>query len=183
MITEPHSNADFIDLVPYSNFPSLAAGYECYSVPDPLSGATTGTNATLQLAYLSENTNGETDTFYTCADITYIELSAFTEEVSCYNSTAGSGVTQSASGVAPTPAASGSTTSSGSHHSRLSGGAIAGIVVGVLVAAGIVVSAVLLMIRRRAQQVERRVSANMRMAELKRLSKESASSKAGGGQA
>lgn len=170
--TDPYTNADFIDLVPYSEFPQLDAGYECYSVPDPLSGATTETNATLQLAYISENTDGMNDTFYACADISYIELAEFTEEISCYNSTAGSGVTQSASGVAPTPAASKSSESNNSSRSSLSGGAVAGIVVGVLVATGIVVASALLIIRRRKQQIAKRVSANLRMAELRRLSKE-----------
>jgi len=165
-------------LVSYSNFPELDPGHECYSVPNSPSGVTSGTNATLQLSYVSEGDTEKNNTYYACADITYVELNSFTDDIPCFNvSTGDSVVTSSAAGVAPTAtgtsAASSPTAASisgKSSHNGLSGAAIAGVVVGV-VAGSAVIGTLVLLWRRREKKTKWQISAKLRMDELTKTDK------------
>jgi len=150
-------------------------------VPNPASGVKSGQNATLQLMYRSAGSDdSENKTYYACADITYVDLSSFTEEVSCYNYSKSTGVTSSASGVAPTPAATSGSSSSGGSSSgssgtsshKLSGGAIAGIVIAIVAVVMIAASVLILKRWRKRERVWKARSAKLRMDELKRASKD-----------
>ncbi|OJJ98450.1 hypothetical protein ASPACDRAFT_1881849 [Aspergillus aculeatus ATCC 16872] len=140
----PTSNSDFSTIVSSSNFPDLDPGHECYSVPNPPSTITTGSNATLQLKYVSDFDNDGNETYYACADITYVPLASFDTSIPCFNV---SEATSTDSSSSPSSSSSSSSTSSGSSSSSSSGksgssglskGAIAGIVVGTVVGAALV---------------------------------------------
>ncbi|PWY67936.1 hypothetical protein BO70DRAFT_382883 [Aspergillus heteromorphus CBS 117.55] len=131
----PTSNADFTTVVSGKNFPDLEPGHECYSVPNPPSNITSGANATLQLKYVSDFDNDGNETYYACADISYVTLSSFTTDIPCFNVSEGD-LTSSSSSSSSTSSSSGS--SSGSSGSSLSKGDIAGIVVGSVAGAALV---------------------------------------------
>lgn len=118
-------------------------GHTCVNVADPPSSVRPNSNATLQVRYLSAFDRPENETFYACADITYVALSDFTERIPCFNATrprTGSGSATAA------PSAGGS-------GRRLSGGAIAGIVVGAVVGAALLAAGALLFYRQRQRQI------------------------------
>lgn len=163
---EVTSSADFVTLVDYSYFPDVDVGDLCYSVPDPASGVASGQNATLQLTYVSENSAGSNSTYYACADIIYVDLDDFTESITCYNYSEKTGITTSASGVAPTPAATSSTSSSGK---KFSGGAIAGIVVGVVAGIVLIVGSIVFMFFHKRNKQWKTRMADIKVAELRRM--------------
>lgn len=124
--------------------PELNEGHQCYPVPNPAADVEAGANATLQIKYTSDFGTDLNETFYACADITYVATSQFDVQVPCFNATTddfslpeendddddnSSTSTGTAAGSSAT--ASGAVTTSKSS-SGLSGGAIAGIVVGVV---------------------------------------------------
>lgn len=172
---DPATDAQILSLVDYTNSADIDAGNLCYSVPDA-TDVLAGQNATLQLTYVSTTDSGINATYYTCADIQFVELSSWATDssLSCCNTTEGVSATSSASGVTPTAATTTSPDSSSSKSTgsseTLSGGAISGIVVGVC---AVVSSAVALLIlkcwcRRETRFI--RQSAEMRMDALKRMS-------------
>ncbi|KAF7907783.1 uncharacterized protein EAF01_005369 [Botrytis porri] len=101
-----------------------------------------GTNATIQLEYTSTYDGSGNETFYACADVTFVEESDFTTSVSCFNATVTGPSTEGiASSVATSSATSTSTgsltvslsttsDSSSSSSSGLSKSAAAGVTVG-----------------------------------------------------
>jgi hypothetical protein len=156
--TEPTSNADFTVLIPPQNFRELLRGHTCVTVPDAPRTITPGTNATLQIVYIADFDKPENQTFYACADITYVLESDFSTDLGyCFNATEpnsdnnGSGTNTGGSGSATeTPAP---TTGSGDSGKKgLSGGAIAGIVIGCVAAGAIAGAAAFFFYRRRQQQ-------------------------------
>ncbi|KAJ5855978.1 uncharacterized protein N7529_009922 [Penicillium soppii] len=148
---DPTSNTDFTTLVSSTNFPDLDPGHECYAVPNPASNITSGSNATLQLSYLSTFDTEKNSTFYACADITYVPLASFTTNVLCFNVSEPSTTTSSSSTSSATSSDSSSSSSSGG----LSGGQIAGIVVGCVVGAALAAVALFVLWTRHQRKVQR----------------------------
>lgn len=121
-------------------------------MPNPVSDIKSGSNATLQLSYLSTFDTDKNSTFYACADITYVPLASFTENVLCFNVSE-----PSATGTSSTSSATASSESSKSSKSSggLSGGQIAGIVVGCVVGAVLAAVALFMLWSRHQRNVQR----------------------------
>ncbi|KAI1609287.1 hypothetical protein EDD37DRAFT_165044 [Exophiala viscosa] len=179
--SDPTSNSNFTTLVPGTDFPEIEPGHECYSVPNPPSTVSAGSNATLQLSYISAGTTGVNKTYYVCADIKYVELADFTTDIPCFNVTEDSAYETSAAGVETTASAtstsasatstSGSSTSSDSSnssstHKGLSGGAIAGIVIGSIAGAAIIGAVLWFAYRAHMRRIKRETAVQLRMNEL-----------------
>jgi hypothetical protein len=123
-----------------------------------------GGNATLQIQYTADFDSPLNQTFYACADITYVLEKDFSTTIPCFNATENPSSTGSGSHPTNTnssPSSTSSTTTGGS--GGLGGGAIAGIVIGSLAGVALLVVAGLLLYRRREQK---------RRAELARSARE-----------
>ena len=173
---DPGSNSDFTTDVSGSSFPALFPGHECYAVPNPPSNILSGSNATLQLKYISQFDTSNNQTFYACADITYARLSDFTTQIPCFNvstenpsvvsSQIGSatGIATSTSGVSTSTVAQ--TTAKPLRHSRLSGGAIAGIVIASVIGGALILGVAYFLWRRMARRARHQKAVELRMDEL-----------------
>jgi len=144
------------------NISEIEPGHQCYGVPNAPSNIAAGTNATIQLEYWAHEYSSTNQTFYACADITFVEPADFNIEAPCFNVTASDFVlpaaTTSASSAASTPTSEPSSENSAAssapavshHHSGLSGGAKAGIAVGTIIGAlALIGAAVFAVLRRR----------------------------------
>ncbi|KAI1107860.1 hypothetical protein F4804DRAFT_328888 [Jackrogersella minutella] len=139
-----------------SEVTEIEPGHQCYKIASVPSTVAAGTNATIQLEYWSSVDNelsGKNQTFYSCADITFVESQDFTIQPPCFNVTASdfdSGDSSSTSSSVPSATEATSNEDSSSSSDGLSGGAKAGIAVGVIVAVlGIVGAIALVMLRKR----------------------------------
>ncbi|KAJ5476930.1 hypothetical protein N7475_002659 [Penicillium sp. IBT 31633x] len=140
--SNPTTNEDFESFIDSTSISEVNPGHECYSVPNPSIDVEEGMNATFQIKYTSDFDTDKNETYYACADVTYIAASKFTYQVPCFNvtsdeftemtTTAASGSTATAK--PDTTKNSGTTSQKGS---GLSGGAIAGIVVGSVAGLGL----------------------------------------------
>ncbi|KUJ17811.1 uncharacterized protein LY89DRAFT_684741 [Mollisia scopiformis] len=148
-----------------NNVSELEPGHQCYSMPAEPSTVVAGSNATIQLEYWADDSD-KNESFFACADIvghsaenkdhtdlpqTFVEASAFNEQVICFNVTASefdtpSSTASSAPTATQTPA---STSATAQHSSGLSGGAKAGIAVGCIVGGILLLAAIVLFTRRR----------------------------------
>ncbi|KAF2683347.1 hypothetical protein K458DRAFT_368573 [Lentithecium fluviatile CBS 122367] len=84
----PTTQADFDDQV-VDNITDVDPGHQCYKF-DALENIVAGTNATIQLEYWAEyegENNGNNQSFFACADITFVETTKFTAQVPCFNVT------------------------------------------------------------------------------------------------
>ncbi|KAJ4248796.1 hypothetical protein NW762_012634 [Fusarium torreyae] len=164
----PTSNDDFETLIEEKSIADLNPGHSCVEVPDAPSKASAGDNATLQIIYKADWDAPHNQTFYACADITFVEASKFKFEIPCFNATEPGDDDKAAGATAdPSPTATHRATSSGSSEAsdddeddkssgskKLSGGAIAGIVIG-SVAGVVLIAGAALFLWRRKQQEER----------------------------
>ncbi|KAJ9638477.1 hypothetical protein H2204_004247 [Knufia peltigerae] len=157
----PTSNDDFQTIIAPMRIPELDEGHQCFPIVNPPADVETGSNATLQIKYVSDFDTDKNETFYACSDITYIPTSQFTYQVPCFNATiedfnitepssSASGTAAGASATAPAPSQSSRSSSSG-----LSGGAIAGIVVGVVAGVGSIAGILLFFFWRRSARNKR----------------------------
>ncbi|KAI0196408.1 hypothetical protein F4808DRAFT_323408 [Astrocystis sublimbata] len=118
--------------------PEVASGHQCYKIADIPDNVVAGSNATIQLEYWSniENEmNGHNQSFFACADITFVEPATFTAQVPCFNITTSdfnSPDDHTSNTDSEDPADSDDSEPSAS--GKLSNGATAGIAVGVIVA-------------------------------------------------
>ncbi|KAM5524072.1 gpi-anchored protein [Fusarium oxysporum f. sp. phaseoli] len=125
-----------------------------------------GDNATLQIIYRADWDAPHNQTFYACADITFVKESELNFEIPCFNATE-PGDDDKAAGatVGPSPTATHPSTSSESSDAseaesksgksnKLSGGAIAGIVIGSIAGVVLIAGAILFFLRR-SQQAKR----------------------------
>lgn len=131
-------------------------GHTCINVPNAPSSVGAGSNATWQIKYIADFDKPENQTFYACADITYVSaISDFgAGSAMCFNATEPS-TNKGGSGKAtatPTPSSSSAAGSSGQGSGGLSGGAIAGIVIGCLAGVGLVGAGAFIMYRRRQRR-------------------------------
>ncbi|RDA94675.1 hypothetical protein CP533_2458 [Ophiocordyceps camponoti-saundersi (nom. inval.)] len=166
---DPKENSDFTALtMNTASMNDLNPGHTCVDVPDaPTDLVSPGTNATIQVIYRSNWDKPENQTFYVCADITYVPLEEFDDNMMCFNATVpgeddqnppwikkvdkkpfGGGPNDKTPGTASAPAIP-------SEKPLLSGGDIAGIVIGSLAALTMVVGVVVILVRR-SQQKKRR---------------------------
>ncbi|KAH8678305.1 hypothetical protein BX600DRAFT_148335 [Xylariales sp. PMI_506] len=143
---DPETQSDFTEQV-VSNVTEIYPGHQCYkiaSIPDTVQA---GDNATIQLEYWAHygtENNGNNETFYACADITFVEDADFDISVPCFNVTASDfvgGIVTTTASVTAT-ATSKSSSSSSSSSSGLSTGAKAGIAVGTIVGSFAIVGAI-----------------------------------------
>lgn len=79
--------------------PSLYMSHVCLSLPQGIAAASAGRNATLQLTYVAEYHGDEhshshgkrhaatNETFYACADITFVAAQEFAASIPCFNAT------------------------------------------------------------------------------------------------
>lgn len=164
-IPDPTENKDFTAI---EDFPDLVPGHECYDVTNPPKNIASGSNATLQISYLSTFDTDKNETYYACADITYVELSAFKEFVFCRNITAPETTSTSTSTASSTATASTSTSTSSSSSSKgsgLSGGQIAGIVIGSLMGVALIAVGAFLLWSRHQRQILRDKIVAVRMSD------------------
>ncbi|KAK5459470.1 hypothetical protein LTS15_003598 [Exophiala xenobiotica] len=164
----PTSNEDFETVIAAIRIPELDEGHQCYPIPDPPVDVEAGANATLQIKYTSDFDTDKNETFYACADITYVSTSQFTYQVPCFNATiddynitepdsTSSGTAAGVSATASTPSQS-----SGPSSSHLSGGAIAGIVIGVVAGVTAFLAALFFCWRRTARKKRFRQQSSIR---------------------
>ncbi|KAI0436108.1 hypothetical protein F4803DRAFT_543407 [Xylaria telfairii] len=144
--------------------PEVESGHQCYKVDDIPDNVVAGSNATIQLEYwsnIANELNGRNQTFFACADITFVEAADFTAQVPCFNVTTSdfnppeSSSTTTADNPDNTGAANDADhdTSTQSSSGRLTTGATAGIAVGVVVASLLVIGIVAFVVfRKRAKQ-------------------------------
>ncbi|KAF4546486.1 putative tpa [Lasiodiplodia theobromae] len=135
----PTSESDFTEQV-VSNISSVQPGHQCYKLEDLPDTLSAGTNATIQLEYWSSYEDGKNETFYACADITFVEAVAFDAQVPCFNVTAsdfnsGSASSSASSSTASATGASASSSSNDNSGSSSSSGGLstsdkAGIAIG-----------------------------------------------------
>lgn len=130
-------------------------GHTCINVPNAPSTVGAGSNATFQIKYIADFDKPENQTFYACADITYV--SAITDSGAgssmCFNATTPSADKGGKTSSTPTPSSGSGSASSGKSSSGLSGGAIAGVVIGCLAGVGLVGAGALVMYRRRQRRL------------------------------
>ncbi|EEU44835.1 uncharacterized protein NECHADRAFT_84979 [Fusarium vanettenii 77-13-4] len=171
----PESNADFTTLIDPKEFKSIDPGHTCMSVPDPPSSVSAGDNATLQIKYTAAFDTPHNQTFYACADITFVELLDFDEYIPCFNATKPEEDYDTDKDGDPhhdddddedddndnddddneNNESSGSESGSSdkkSGSSGLSGGAIAGIVIGAVAGVALIAAAAFFLYRRKSRQ-------------------------------
>ncbi|KAM4060731.1 cytokine inducing-glycoprotein [Hirsutella rhossiliensis] len=150
---DPASNNDFSPLVSSTDINDLNPGHTCVKVPDAPERITAGTNATLQIIYRADWDAPHNQTFYACADITFVSASDFVSDSSfCFNATEPGEDDKKADAAGGSKPTANSDNSGSSAGSKLGAGAIAGIVIGSLVGVSSVAAALLLLYRRRQQK-------------------------------
>ncbi|KAF4989116.1 hypothetical protein FGRMN_9359 [Fusarium graminum] len=161
---DPSSNDDFETLIQEKSIADLNPGHSCVEVPDAPSKVSAGDNATLQIIYRADWDAPHNQTFYACADITFVETSKFNFEIPCFNATEpGDDDKKAGATVDPNPTATHRSTSTGSSgdpksdenksgdSKKLSGGAIAGIVIGAVTGVVLILGAGIFFWRRNQQ--------------------------------
>ncbi|KAK2780409.1 gpi-anchored protein [Colletotrichum kahawae] len=154
--SDPTSNSDFETLIENQSVADLNPGHTCVNIANPPSSVTAGSNATLQIIYKADWDAPHNQTFYACADITYVELANFNTRIPCFNATE-PGEDDLKATSSPSASSTNSASNSGSGLSSggkkgLSGGAIAGIVIGAVAGVGLLVGAALFFYRRSQQK-------------------------------
>ncbi|KAF4446860.1 hypothetical protein F53441_9564 [Fusarium austroafricanum] len=158
--SDPTSNDDFETLIQEKSISDLNPGHTCVKVPDAPSKVSAGDNATLQIIYRADWDAPHNQTFYACADITFVPKAEFKFEIPCFNATEpGDDDKKAGATVGPSPTATHATLSTESSEAdskssgskKLSGGAIAGIVVGTIAGVVMIAGAALFLWRRREQ--------------------------------
>ncbi|KZL82261.1 gpi-anchored protein [Colletotrichum incanum] len=180
---DPTTNSDFTTIIQEQSVADLNPGHTCVEIPNPPSSVAAGSNATLQIIYRADWDAPHNQTFYACADITYVEAANFNTRIPCFNATEpGEDDIAATSSPSASASASNSASNSGSSSggkSGLSGGAIAGIVIGAVAGLGLLIGAALFFYRK-SQQKKRnsrlaRMEENARRSEHWSAGKDSAS--------
>ncbi|RYP50212.1 hypothetical protein DL768_004233 [Monosporascus sp. mg162] len=175
----PTAQSDFTQQV-VENITAIEAGHQCYKVADIPDTVEPGTNATIRLEYWSsmdDELGGRNQSFYACADITFVETEDFDIQVPCFNVKASEfnlpkdddGGEDSATSQ-PSAAGEANGEGSGDFGSGLTSGAKAGVAVGVIVASLAIVGAVAFVVLRKRKPApvdqERAIPASKGMAEV-----------------
>ncbi|KAI1734977.1 hypothetical protein F4680DRAFT_462006 [Xylaria scruposa] len=135
--------------------PEVESGHQCYKVADIPDSVVAGSNATIQLEYWSNIDNelgGRNQSFFACADITFVEAADFTAQVPCFNITSSDFNTPEPSSPAANDKPNDTGDADNSNPSSSGGltkGATAGIAVGVILASLLVIGVVAFVILRK----------------------------------
>ncbi|RBR26359.1 uncharacterized protein FIESC28_00859 [Fusarium coffeatum] len=157
---DPASNSDFQTLIQDKSIADLNPGHSCVQVPDAPSSVSAGDNATIQIIYKADWDAPHNQTFYACADITFVSKADFDFRIPCFNATEpgdddkAAGVTGEANPTAThlhDASESSEAAEKSSGEGGLSGGAIAGIVVGSVVGVLLIAGAGLFFWRKKQQ--------------------------------
>jgi len=134
---DPTTQSEFQSLI-VGNVSEIVPGHQCYRTPNIPSSVSDGTNATIQLEYWSNDADGghRNESFFACADITFVTVQDFTIQIPCFNVTASDFIT-------PTETAPAQSTQTviASSDSGLTTGQKAGIAVGCILGAALIVGA------------------------------------------
>ncbi|KAF2441073.1 hypothetical protein P171DRAFT_419191 [Karstenula rhodostoma CBS 690.94] len=157
---DPRTQEDFIDDQVVSNVSEVDPGHQCYKLQH-LDGITAGTNATIQMEYWGEfegENAGNNQSFFACADITFVPAADFNATAPCFNVTssdfdAPSSSSSPTSSPSSSPDSTSNPSSSGSQSSGggLSTGAKAGIAVGSIIGGLALIGLVALLMLRRGK--------------------------------
>ncbi|KAH7330520.1 hypothetical protein BKA65DRAFT_480657 [Rhexocercosporidium sp. MPI-PUGE-AT-0058] len=152
----PTSQTEFQDT--QGNVTEMEPGHQCYPIKTDAEKVTPGSNATIQIEYMG-NDSGTDETFFACADITFVESATFdATEVMCFNVGESEFIPAGTSGTtsSTTPGSTGTVASSEptvaveeESNSGLSTGAKAGIAVGAIVGAALMVGIAFFALRRK----------------------------------
>ncbi|RYP04533.1 hypothetical protein DL764_004395 [Monosporascus ibericus] len=175
---DPTAQSDFTQQV-VDNITAIEAGHQCYKVADIPDTVGPGTNATIQLEYWSsmdDELGGRNQSFYACADVTFVEPEDFDIQVPCFNVKASEfnlpedEEDEDSASTTPSAASEVNAENSGDFGSGLASGAKAGIAVGVIVASLAIVGAVAFLVLRKRKLApvdqERAIPASKGMAEV-----------------
>ncbi|KAK8091860.1 hypothetical protein PG997_002221 [Apiospora hydei] len=141
-----------------SNVTQIEPGHQCYKIAPIPESVKAGSNATIQLEYWASDVKGQDgskQSFFACADVTFVEAKDFTLSAPCFNVTASDFSLAGPSGTPQpkTPADEGgaSTTASAAHSAGggLTTGEKAGIAVGTIVGSFAVVGILAFMLLRK----------------------------------
>lgn len=80
----PTTQSEFSDI--HGIISEFEPGHQCYGVPPIPSTVAAGSNATIQMEYWANDSN-KNESFFACADITFVEAAAFTIQIPCFNVT------------------------------------------------------------------------------------------------
>ncbi|KAL5402935.1 hypothetical protein PMIN06_010179 [Paraphaeosphaeria minitans] len=159
---DPRTQDEFVDDQVVSNVSEVDPGHQCYKLQN-LEGITAGTNATIQMEYWGEfegENDGKNQSFFACADITFVSASNFKTAVPCFNVTSDdfeapspSNTSSPSSSSSTSPSSTSSPSSSGSQSSggSLPAGAKAGIAVGSIIGGLALIGLVALLMLRRGK--------------------------------
>ncbi|KAK7937411.1 uncharacterized protein PG986_014279 [Apiospora aurea] len=87
---QPRIQSDFGQQV-VSNVTQIEPGHQCYKISPIPDSVKAGSNATIQLEYWASDAkeqDGSKQSFFACADVTFVEAKDFTLSVPCFNVTA-----------------------------------------------------------------------------------------------
>ena len=158
---DPKTDSDFQVLISSEAVKELNPGHQCLNITNPPSNIVAGANATLQVKYISDGLDNKlNETYYACADITYVAASSFNfASIPCFNASIPNAPRPSTTSTADLSGADSSSAVQGEGasgtNSGLSGGVIAGIVIGVVL--GVAALGVLLFFLYRRDQRQKRV--------------------------
>jgi hypothetical protein len=164
-LSDPKTQSDFTYTINPVPVPELDPGHTCLRIPSPPETIAPGTNATIQLRYTADFDRPENQTFYACADITYVRAAEFNAaDVPCFNATSDQDVPAPTATGSPTnlpghgdngpplTSATGTPASQQADGGTLSRGAIAGAVVGSVVGLGVILGLGLMFYRERQKK-------------------------------
>ncbi|KAK8022431.1 hypothetical protein PG993_013198 [Apiospora rasikravindrae] len=162
--TEPRAQSDFGQQV-VSNVTEIEPGHQCYKIAPIPESIKAGSNATIQLEYWASDAKeqgGAKQSFFACADVTFVEAKDFTLSVPCFNVTASDFGLAGPSGTpqpkTPTDEGGASTPAPAAHAAGggLTTGEKAGIAVGTIAGSFAVVGvlAFMLLRKKRAQPAD-----------------------------
>ncbi|KAH7132271.1 hypothetical protein B0J11DRAFT_521304 [Dendryphion nanum] len=173
----PTRQAEFSSIT-NENATDIDPGHQCYKL-NQIEGKTAGQNATIQMEYWAEyegENNGNNQSFFACADITFVESKDFTTQIPCFNVTTDNFNEPTPTGTKPTSSATNLGSSSSNSASSipapssggLSTGAKAGIAVGAIVGGLAIIGAIAFFIFRHGKQtgLQNRNSYELRAAKL-----------------
>ncbi|KAL2067589.1 hypothetical protein VTL71DRAFT_2014 [Oculimacula yallundae] len=152
----PTSQTEFQDT--QGNVTSMEPGHQCYPIETDSKKVTPGSNATIQIEYRG-NDSGTDETFFACADITFVDSATFdAKNVMCFNVGESEFIPAGTKPAAasPNPASSGTAASSAptvaaeeKSNNGMSAGAKAGIAVGAIVGAALIAGLAFFALRRK----------------------------------